>query len=369
MKLLHMSDTHVGLSAYARLTPEGTNQREQDVFDGFTRALDVALREKVDVVLHSGDLFDSVRPTNRAISHVLAQLRRLHDAGIPFVVISGNHEAPRLRETGAVLRLLDFMPGVTAVYKGRTETVTLGDLTIHATPHAASTEALLAELRAVRPAPTKWNVATLHAGVLGVADFRGGEFNEQVIPQNELPQGMDHVALGHYHARTEVAPGVWYAGSTERCTFRERGERKGVLLVDLARGSVKPIDLPTRPMFDLPALACEGLPDAEVPRALMERLASASLDGAIARLRVTGLRPHVYAMLDHAKIRQATAAALHFQLEPEVLREDAASAAPQAPMGALADEFEAFLASTPIPTDRERVLATGRALLQAAEGT
>src|ERR1051325_11945722 len=111
MRLLHASDTHVGFSAYHRVTPEGLNQREADFFAAFERVIDLAIAEKVDVVLHTGDLFDSVRPTNRALSFVMGELRRLHEARIPFIVISGNHEAPRLRETGAVLRLLEFIPG------------------------------------------------------------------------------------------------------------------------------------------------------------------------------------------------------------------------------------------------------------------
>lgn len=368
MKLLHVSDTHVGLTAYSRVTPEGLNQREQDLFDAFTRSIDVAIQERVDVVLHSGDLFDSVRPTNRAISHVLHQTRRLHAAHIPFVVISGNHEAPRLRETGAVLRLLEFMPGVHAVYKGQTEQVRIRDLLIHATPHAPTQDALLEQLRAIRrDATATWNVATLHAGVMGVGDFRTGEFNEQVVPQNELPQGMDYVALGHYHARTQIAKNVWYAGSTERCTFRERGEEKSVNLVDLATDRVTPIPLQTRPMIDLPQLHCEALPDGDVARHILERLTNARLDGAIARLKITGLRPHVYATLDRARIRQATANALHFALDPEILRDEGAPAASHA-LASLADEFEAFLAARPIADERDRLLAAARDLLHAAEG-
>lgn len=368
MKLLHVSDTHVGFAAYSRVTPDGLNQREADFFDAFARAVDVALSRRVDVVLHSGDVFDSVRPTNRAISHVLAQVRRLHEAGIPFVAISGNHEAPRLRETGAVLRLLDFVPGARAIYKGVTEVVRVGDLAIHATPHAASGDALLAQLRAVRPAEgARWNVATLHAGILGVGDFRTGESNEQVVPQNELPQGMDYVALGHYHRAVEVAPRVWYAGSTERCTFKEMGEEKSVNLVDLARGTVEPIPLETRAMLELDRLSCAGMPDADVQGAILARLRSRPLEGAIARLRVEGLRPHVYATLDFPKLRQATSAALHFDLQTELLREHEAQAAPTT-IGALPDEFEAFLAATPVPEARERVLEMGRRLLAQATG-
>lgn len=365
MRFLHVSDTHVGYAVYHRVTPDGLNQREADFFEGLTRAIDVALEQRVDFVLHSGDLFDSVRPTNRAIGHVLAQCRRLHEADIPFIVISGNHEAPRLRETGSVLRLLDFMPGVHAAYKGAPETFRIGDCAVHAVPHAADNDALLEHLRGIRADPkARWNVATLHAGVMGVGDFRTGEFHEQVVPQNELPQGMDYVALGHYHRATEVAPKVWYAGSTERCTFREVGEDKSVNLVDLRRGTVTPIALATRPMVDLPPVVCRGMDEAAIPGAVYDRLANARLDGAIARLRVTALPAHVLATLDHARIRNLTGGALHFDLQTDVLREDALGASAEA-LGELPEEFEVFLGRRALQNEsRDALLALGRDLLR-----
>lgn len=367
MRFLHVSDTHVGFATYHRVSPDGLNQREVDFFDAFARSVDVALQERVQFVLHSGDLFDSVRPTNRAIGHVLAQARRLHEARIPLVVISGNHEAPRLRETGAVLRLLDFMPGVHAVYKGQTEVVRVGECAVHATPHAPDNEALLLELREVRPDPSaRWNVATLHAGVVGVGDFRTGEFHEQVVPQNELPGGMDYTALGHYHRCTEVAPKVWYAGSTERCSFRELGETKGVNLVDLSRGTVTQKALPTRPMLDLPSLACEGLDEAAIPGMLYDRLGAAHLDGAIARLRVTGIPAHVHANLDYHRLRMLTAAALHFDLQADVVRQDAQGASAEA-IGELTDEFAAFLSRRSLQNEsREPLLDLAQELLREA---
>lgn len=382
MKLLHVSDTHVGFANYARLTPGGLNQREQDIFDAFERAIDLALRERVEVVLHSGDLFDSVRPTNRALSHVLAQCRRLAEARIPLVVISGNHEAPRLRETGAVLRLLDFMPGAHAVYQGRYEKVRVGaaakrgmdasadapyDLAVHAVPHAADNDALRAQLARVEPDPeARFNVAMLHAGIVGVADFRSGEFHEQTVDQGQLPRGMDYVALGHYHRAVEVAPSVWYAGSTERLSFGEAHETKSANLVDLARGTITPIPLPTRPMLDLPRLSCQGMDDAAVAPALYAALASAPLEGAIARLRVDALPAHVYAALDFRRVKELTSAALHFELQPEILRREAQGGRTEA-IGELAAEFEAFLADRPLTgSTRETLVATAKALLAGA---
>ncbi len=51
--------------------------------------VDSLLSKRPDVVLHSGDLFDSVRPSNRALSVVLEQLLRLSEAKHPGVLIAG----------------------------------------------------------------------------------------------------------------------------------------------------------------------------------------------------------------------------------------------------------------------------------------
>ncbi len=92
MKLIHIADTHLGLAAFSRLDPEsGMNLREKQIYDNFLAAIDVIIRQNPDVLVHAGDLFDTVKPKTRAYTTVLEALERLHAAGIPLVVIAGNH--------------------------------------------------------------------------------------------------------------------------------------------------------------------------------------------------------------------------------------------------------------------------------------
>ena len=59
MHLIHIADTHLGLAAFNRLDPEsGMNLREKQVYDNFLSAIDVIIKEKPDVLVHAGDLFD-----------------------------------------------------------------------------------------------------------------------------------------------------------------------------------------------------------------------------------------------------------------------------------------------------------------------
>jgi DNA repair exonuclease SbcCD nuclease subunit len=60
------------------------NLREKQVYDNFLKAIDAIIKEKPDVLVHAGDLFDVVKPKTRAYTTVLEALDRLHSVGIPL---------------------------------------------------------------------------------------------------------------------------------------------------------------------------------------------------------------------------------------------------------------------------------------------
>ena len=94
MKILHIADTHLGYSAYRKLTEEGINQREIDNYNAFKQVIDYAIQSKPDIILHAGDLFDSVRPNNRAITFAIKQILRLSKSDIPFLFWTESQRCP-----------------------------------------------------------------------------------------------------------------------------------------------------------------------------------------------------------------------------------------------------------------------------------
>ena len=97
MKLIHIADTHLGLAAFNRLDESGMNLREKQVYDNFLKAIDVIIEEKPDVLVHAGDLFDTVKPKTKAYTTVLEALERLHAHEIPLIIIAGNHSMVKTR--------------------------------------------------------------------------------------------------------------------------------------------------------------------------------------------------------------------------------------------------------------------------------
>lgn len=233
MLILHVSDTHLGSSkplTYSRA-------REDDFYDVFNEVVDIAVRERVDAVIHAGDFFDSPEPSNRAYLYAIRALRRLSEAGIPFLVIAGQHDQPKraevsplkvLEEVG-VARLLALGEPSTHVIKLRG-----GELGVTAIPYAAP-EVMQKWVKSLRRPEAGKRVLVAHLllrelGLPAEAHLSIPELNAA---------SYNYVALGDYHRRYEARAGgtpVVYPGSTEALSINERSDERYVALVDLSKG-------------------------------------------------------------------------------------------------------------------------------------
>src|SRR5205814_8638251 len=71
LRLLHTADVHLG-ARHTDLGEQAAAQRERQ-FAAFRTAVDLAITEKVDVVLIAGDLFDSNTQPKRSVERVVAE--------------------------------------------------------------------------------------------------------------------------------------------------------------------------------------------------------------------------------------------------------------------------------------------------------
>lgn len=88
----HLDSPFRGLSF---LPSKEFNQIYQAADQSLTRIVDLALAEKVDLVLIAGDTFDSAKPSPRSQLFFAQQIKRLTDAQIQVVMIFGNHDHMR----------------------------------------------------------------------------------------------------------------------------------------------------------------------------------------------------------------------------------------------------------------------------------
>ena len=347
MIILHLADTHLGYSAYNKLdAASGLNQREVDVYNAFKQVVDYAVDIKPDLVLHAGDLFDSVRPSNRAISMGMEQILRLSKAGIPTIIIAGNHETPRLRETGSVFRLFEHLENVYPVYKSQYEKITFDDLdlAIHAVPHCFNTDMLDESLKELKVDKNyQYNIGMLHGAVTGVGPFKSTEFNEQEISSGYLKKDFDYIALGHYHEMTKVEGNAYYCGSTERFTFLEANPRpKGFLQLELGTDP-EFVKLPVRDMLDLEPINFDNIKNHDMMEVIEQSIKKSQPQDKVVRIKVQNIPSHIYHNLDFNRLKKLTSDALHFEIRYEVVKDDQAIVATGAKFEALSTEFEGFL--------------------------
>lgn len=224
MRLVHLSDIHLGFRQYQRQTPTGINQREADIAMSLRKVIDTVIELHPELVLIAGDVFHTVRPTNPAILHAFQQFSRLTQMlpDTTIVMVAGNHDTPRTAETGCILRL--FAPLGINVVDGEARTIPVPerDLVILAVPDMQGKKPIM------EPDPTaKYNVLVLHGEIEGVLPKYGHELERAAteITREELgAEKWNYVALGHYHVYRSVAPNAFYSGSLDYTSTNPWGE-------------------------------------------------------------------------------------------------------------------------------------------------
>lgn len=215
LRLLHAADLHVGFDQ-----PIERSAHREECVCGVERLTETVAAESPDVVVIAGDLFDHGRVSRETFEWVWA---RLGDLGIPVVVLPGNHDPHddsslyrRMAVTSSNDVLLLDDPDGTIVWLFADALAIWGRAT---TVHSRSSRPLAgapsrAELApgATRPA---WYVVTAHGHLCQAGP--GDRQRSSPLTSSEIEaSAADYVALGHWHATTEVTgEGVpaWYAGS------------------------------------------------------------------------------------------------------------------------------------------------------------
>jgi DNA repair exonuclease SbcCD nuclease subunit len=320
-RIAAIGDAHLGRS-YLNVVDSatGVNQRELDFERSFEAAVDLALAQSPDAVVWLGDIFDHPRPTYRSYRVAQRALVRIREHGIPCVIITGNHDTPRLPGTGSPYSPLadafgEFHFAHRLAYE-RFDLAGLG-LVVHAVPQMLSVEATLDALAEAdrQRSGDKTNLLLTHPRITTVQP-RYNDINEIEIDDNELR--ADLVLLGHYHVTQKVRNGVWYAGSTDSFTFADDpDEAKGILLLDTDAGTATHLALDgQRPLVTLETVQALGLSAADLSTLVLQRAATIP-EGAVARLYLDGVDPEAYRLLDIDAVREASAQSMSFKLEPQ----------------------------------------------------
>jgi len=312
-----MGDAHLGRSYYPAVTAEGVNQRERDFEMSFEAAVEAALAEGPGLVVWLGDIFDHPRPTYRSFRVVQRALARIRDHGVVAVVISGNHDTPRLPGTGSPYSALaDAFGGFHFAHRLTYQRFELPGLVVHAVPQMMSVEATLEALAEADRSRSldRTNLLLTHPRLPQVQP-RYSDINEIEVDAGLIRS--DLVLLGHYHNHTRVEQGMWYAGSTDTFNFADEPDRpKGLVVLDTDTGECRHVPVPgQRRLMTLETVEALGMSPADLEGQMLDRLTQVP-EGAVVRLFVEGVDPQAWRLLDADGLREAHRGALHVKLEP-----------------------------------------------------
>lgn len=306
MKILCSADFHIGRRS-SRLPAHLDGERHSPA-EAWTRCVDRAIAERVDLLVVAGDLIDHDNRFLEAIGAVEAGVRRLRAAGVQVAMVAGNHDHALLpaivdalagegEDGGADVRLL----GRGGVWERMTLQLAGGTLHVDGwsfpRPHVtASPLATYAPERKGEP-----TLALLHADV----DQVGSRYAPLALPEMRAHPGTCFV-LGHVHApRALREPGgacFVYPGSPQALDPAETGSR-GVCLLELTGEEVGFRMLPLSTVrYDTIELSADGLERAEGIDARLYEAARGALAAAVEadgehlrhlrlRLRVVGRTP------------------------------------------------------------------------------
>jgi len=366
MRVAAIGDAHLGRSYYPFTTAAGVNQREWDFERSFEAAVDLALAQEPDLVVWLGDVFDHPRPTYRSFRLAQRALARIRDHGVRAVVISGNHDTPRLPGTGSPYSALaDSFPEMFFAHRLTYERFELPGLVVHAVPQMLTVDATLDALAEADKSRSldRANLLLTHPRITQVQP-RSSDINEIEVDAGLLRS--DFVLLGHYHFHTRVAEGIWYAGSTDTFSFADDPDKaKGILVLDTDTGACRHVPLTgQRPLVTLESVFALGVSPAELQQQVLERAAKVP-EGAVARLYLEGVDPEAYRLLDLEAVRDAASAGLLLKLEPQFT--DVGTTVELPDLDAMGARWERYVQDQDLTgLDRERIRELGLQYLDRA---
>ena len=370
MKVAAIGDAHLGRSYLPYTVEGGVNQREWDFERSFEAAVDLALSQEPDAIIWLGDIFDHPAPHYRSFRVAQRALAAIRDHGVQAVVISGNHDTPRLPGRGSPYSALaDTFPEVHFAHRlayERFEVSTKsGVLVVHAVPQMLSVDATLDALEQAGKSRSgdHTNLLITHPRIKQV-EPRHADINEIEIDVATLQS--DLVLLGHYHFHAEVAPRIWYAGSTDTFSFADDPDKpKGIVALDTVSGRCRHVPLAgQRPLVTLESVYAYGLSPSDLSEQVLARAATVPA-GSVARLYLEGVDPEAYRLLDRQQVREAADAALDLRLEPQFL--DVAVSAELPRVETLGGQWDSWLAQQDLTgLDRDRVQKLGRRYIEEA---
>ncbi len=267
MKILHTSDWHIGKSLYGK-------QRYEEFESFFKWLLKLIDLEGIDVLLISGDIFDTTTPGNRAQEIYYSFLSKISRSRcIQTIIIAGNHDSPSflsapkgiLKDLNiSIVTDIDNMDDLIIPVRNGEE-----EVKVVAIPYLRDKDLRVVEdgesladknLKVVTGIKDKFheicdygkskNISDspmILMGHLFVAGCSTGDGERELyvgtlaqVGSDIIPSYIRYAALGHLHVPQEINKSnhIRYSGSPIPMGFDESIQKKEVVIIDLKKSEI-----------------------------------------------------------------------------------------------------------------------------------
>jgi exonuclease SbcD len=349
IKILHFADLHLGVENYGRIDPAtGLSTRLMDFLRAYDQVVDYALENDIGLVIFAGDAYKTRDPSPTYEREFAKRIRRLSAAGIPTVLVAGNHDTPSALGRAITVEIFATLEVENVHVAKKPEVITIetkdGPVQVVTLPWVTRS-ALLARdeyknknleeinqlildkvinvfegpdglISQLDPAVSEATPTILaaHATVQGAVygSERSVMLGQEVILPPSLARNpaFDYVALGHIHKHQVLneKPPVVYAGSIERIDFGEEREDKGFVVAEVERGRAtwQFVKTDARRFVTIEVDVQGDDPTAEILEAITNR----EIEDAVVRIIIHTVAEKE-SLINEDEIRRALAGAFH----------------------------------------------------------
>jgi len=276
IRIIHFSDAHIDMSPHGKKEPSsGLPYRVLDYLKALDEIVDYAIKSSVNLVLFTGDAYRDRSPSPTYQREWGKRMIRLSNAGIPTLLIVGNHDISPAFGRAHALQEYDTLSIPNILVADKPMFIKPKDLKnlpiqIIALPWISSSGIIaLNEIKMnkrddindhledmINQLIKKWIseaeselplILAAHASVQGAVygSERNITLGNDYILSGSLVRNpaFDYVALGHLHKaqnlNEDAHPPVVYSGSIEKVDFGELEDQKYFVYCEIEKGNAK----------------------------------------------------------------------------------------------------------------------------------
>ncbi|MGD2125369.1 MAG: metallophosphoesterase [Desulfobacteraceae bacterium] len=270
MKFVHTADTHLGFEIIrtAQSDKEGRHRRAEWIFKNFVRVTRYATDIEADLFIHSGDLFNKYYIPRERLDDLIWPVLELAEAGIPVLMIPGNHERSQFP--------FDLFHGAKNVFvfdqpKSLCFTLDAYRVGFAGFPFIRE-DSRRTFLKALEESEYEglradFNILVTHQAfdeaIVGPVDFTFKATRPDTVSRHTIPLDFEYIAAGHIHRYQTLSHPLKprlkfvYPGSIQRVSFAEMYEEKGFVEGEILNDRVETRFIPL-PAWDMEMVEIEA---------------------------------------------------------------------------------------------------------------